>query len=110
MKEEMEGEEVEERGTASGDCCATPSLFCFCSSSCMSASGKDEGTAAYETELGCTQVASIISESKTERGEEAGQEEETGETGTVMDEMEGGESEVEGGVREARWDAQVFSS
>ena len=110
MKEEMEGEEVEERGTASEDCCATPFLFCSCSSSCMSAFGKDEGTAAYETEFGCTQVASTISESKTERGEEAGQGEETGETGAVMDTVEGGESEVEGEVREARWDAQVFFS
>jgi hypothetical protein len=110
MEEEMEGEEVGEPGTASGDCCAAPFLFCFSSSSCMSASGEDEDTAAYEAEFGCTQVASTISESKTERGEEAGQGGETGETGGVMDEVEGGESEVEGEVREARWDAQVFFS
>ena len=110
MEEEMEGEEFGERGTASGDCCSAPFLFCFSSSSCMSASGEDEDTAAYEAEFGCTQVASTISESKTERGEEAGQGGETGETGGVMDEVEGGESEVEGEVREARWDAQVFFS
>ena len=40
--------------------------------SCISASGEDEGTAADESEFGCTQVASSITESETGRGGETG--------------------------------------
>ena len=102
MEEEMEGEEVEGGGSASGDGCATPWLFCFSSSSCMSASGEDEGNAAYETEFGCTHEASTISESDTERGEETGQGGETGESEGVEVKWEGEESEVGDEVREVR--------
>ena len=58
----------------------------------MFVSGEDGETAADETEFGCAQGDSTISESETARGGVAGLE---GETGGVMGEGEGEEGEVE---------------
>ena len=73
--------------------------------SCMSVSREDGETAADETEFGCAQGDSTISESETARG---GVAELEGETGGVMGEGEGEEGEVEDEVRDERWAAQVF--
>jgi hypothetical protein len=101
MEEEVEGEEVEEGGIAHSSSCAPSFRSWISSQTCISASGDDGDTAAYESEFGCSQDVSIITESETGRGGEIGLE---GLTEGMLDEGEGEED----GVRAAMWDAQLF--
>jgi hypothetical protein len=97
MEEEVEVEEVEAGGIAHS--CASPFRSWISFQSCISASGDGGDTAAYESEFGCSQDASIITESGTGRGGEIGL---GGVTEGVEDEEDGDEDEVGVAMREAQ--------
>lgn len=109
MEEDVEVEEVEAGGIAHSSSCASPLRSWISFQSCISASGDGGDTAAYESGFGCSQDASIITESGTGRGGEIGlggvtegvEDEEDGveEDG---DEEDGDEDEVGVAMREAQ--------